>query len=333
MILFAFLNMAFAPFARADYWGANFDAANYQITVEQTLKKIEDTLVANLKIIATRLIQQKIQSLLSGGGASGGQSLIISDWRQFIYGSAQQYSMQITNNFFQGVNAGATSAIRQYVTGPAQMAVNTDYWGMRPDLQNYCPGGDPTKAFSAGTSNQWKCWQMSGAPQNDLAFTTLRGASFKQAAYDQEAEKKKAEGIAGQGYKGVEQSQNTTPATASNGRQVTVPSGSDYKGESPISTPGSTVKSTAEAGLQSPLQILENAHSFPEVITSIAMQMITQVIQQGLNQVGNKLGIGSLGINAGQIQQLIQSGARTAPNSSALPASSLPSGWNRGGQD
>lgn len=313
LILFAFLNMAFAPFARADYWGANFDAANYQITVEQTLKKIEDTLVANLKIIATRLIQQKIQSLLSGGDASGGQSLIISDWRQFIYGSAQQYSMQITNNFFQGVNAGATSAIRQYVTGPAQMAVNTDYWGMRPDLQNYCPGGDPTKAFSAGTSNQWKCWQMSGAPQNDLAFTTLRGASFKQAAYDQEAEKKKAEGIAGQGYKGVEKSQN--------------------KGEQFISTPGSTVKSTAEAGLQAPMQILENASSVPEVITSIAMQMITQVIQQGLNQVGNKLGIGSLGINAGQIQQLIQSGARTAPNSSALPASSLPSGWNRGGQD
>ena len=187
IFLFAFLNTAFAPIARAEAWGTNMASTIFQITREQMIKSIQETILANLKTAALRIIQARLMSLLgsSGSNTPGVAGMIISDWKMFIYNSASRYSEQVTTDFFRNVNAGATSAMRQYVTGPAERAANTDYWNMRPDLQYYCPGGDPTRAFSAGTSNPWKCFRMSGAPQNDLATTFLRAQSYKQAAFEQ----------------------------------------------------------------------------------------------------------------------------------------------------
>src|SRR4030042_2498861 len=108
-LLVSFLNMAFAPSARADTWGANMMSTIYQITVEKIQKQIYETILANLRIVAIRIVQGRLMTLLTGspGGSSMGTSgLIISDWRQFIYGSAQKYSTQITNNFFQNISSG-----------------------------------------------------------------------------------------------------------------------------------------------------------------------------------------------------------------------------------
>jgi hypothetical protein len=270
-----------------------------------------------------------------GGDGMGINGLIISDWRQFIYGSAQKYSMQVTNSFFQNQKAGATPAILQYIVNPAERAVNTDYWSMRPDLQNYCPGGDPTKAFEAGTSNPWMCWRGSALPQNDLALIALRAEGFKQEAYRTEEEKRKTEGMAGQGYKSVEKG-STREAIASNGKKVTVPAGSDYQG---ITLPGSTVKDLSSKVLSMNLDTVSLTQSIPDIVSNMVVSMLTRFLSQGIANLTSKVDqqIGQIrsqiGLPVSQIQNLIQSGIRTAPNNTSLPPSSLPSGWNRGGQD
>ncbi|MFH0930199.1 MAG: hypothetical protein V1814_03030 [Candidatus Moraniibacteriota bacterium] len=316
LLLFAFLSLAFTPSARADTWGANMMAAIWKQTTEQMVKSIQDTLLANLKMAALRIIQSRLMSLLGSSGNSmvpGVTNFIISDWKMFIYGSASKYSTQVTNDFFRNLQAGSTGAINQYVISPAQRAVNVNYWSMRPDLQNYVAGGDASKIFNTGAaSNPWMAWRMAAMPQNDLAFTYLRAESYKQAAYNQEAQARMSEGQAGQGYKSKE-------ATTSSGAKVTVPSGSDYKGQN-ITTAGSDIKELAnEVTIRMKTQMLSLARSIPEVVTAMVNQMLTQVIQQGVTSMTSSGGSGSsfnmssmTSQMTGQAQSLIQSGVRSA---------------------
>jgi hypothetical protein len=284
-LLFAFLNMVFVSSARADYWGATMGATYFQITTEKMLKGIEDTLVANLKIAAIRIINGRLSVLLTGSaGQYGGGGAVIGNWQDFVYGTAQRYALAATNDFFTQIRSGIPNTLANRVVGPAQKAVAEGVWNAPPDLQNYVANGDASQIFSGGTRNPWMAWRMAAMPQNDLAFMYLRASSIKQATYDQQAELQKAQGIAGQGYKSVDHSKLTT-VTASNGKQVSVPAGSDYTGTQSITTPGSTVKSISEEILKMPLSMLNYASTIPQVVTSMVNSMITQVIQSGVNKL------------------------------------------------
>lgn len=309
LLLFAFLNTAFTPAARAEAWGTNMASTIYQITTEKMMKSIYDTTLANLKMAALRIIQSRLMSLLQSSGVpiDGVTGAIISDWKMFIFSSATKYSDQITSDFFRGLSSGAATGMQQRVINPAMMAVNTDYWGMRPNLQNYVTNGDASLIFQLGKSmNPWVAWNAAAQPQNDLAFTYLRAMSYKQAAYDQEAAAKQAEGIGGQGYASKEM-------TASNGKKLTVPGN---KGQN-ITTAGSDIKALAnDVVIHMKTQMLSMAQSIPEIATAMVNQMISQVIQQGANQIANPgSGGGSSNMSdqfKNQAQMLIQNGVRQA---------------------
>jgi hypothetical protein len=324
LLLFVFLSSVFALPARADFWGASMGATTFQITTEKMLKSIEDTLVANLKIAAIRIINGRLSVLLTGsaGQYGGGGGAVISNWQDFIYGTAQRYALAATSDFFTQIRSGIPNTLASRVVGPAQKAVAEGVWNSPPDLQNYVAGGDATKIFSGGTSNPWMAWRMAAMPQNDLAFTYLRAAGLQQAAYQQQSELQKAQAIAGQGYKSVDSSK-TRQATASNGKQVTVPAGSDYTGAQSITTPGSTVKSISEEILKMPLSMLNYANTIPQVVTSMVNSMITQVIQSGVNTVTAPIDAqivkarNQAGQSLGQMQSAVQSGIVNATTSSS----------------
>ena len=202
------------------------------------------------------------------------------------------------------------------------MAVNTDYWNMRPNLQNYVQNGDASLIFQAGKAmNPWAAWQAAAQPQNDLAFTYLRAAGFQQAAYNQQAAASKAEGVAGQGVKGKEAAPKpqgpTSQAQASNGNFVTVPSGSTYQGQS-ITTPGSMIGSLMNEVNMMPMKMLSFAQTIPQVVTAMVNQMISQYIQQGATTLINGSSSGGMSSSqmssqmTNQAQNLIQNGARQA---------------------
>jgi hypothetical protein len=149
---------------------------------------------------------------------------------------------------------------------------------------------------------------MAAMPQNDLAFTYLRGVSFKQAAYNQEAAAKQAEGVSGQGYKSKEEAAN-----------ITVP-GSGYYDAPKITTTGSDIKELAnEVTIRMKTQMLSMARSIPEVVTAMVTSMMSQVIQQGVTKMTSSGGSGSsfnmssmTSQMTSQAQYLIQNGARQA---------------------
>lgn len=331
LLFFTFLNMAFAPSAHA-IWDSPMMAEIWKQTTEEMVKSIYDTAVANLKIAAIRIIQAKLSALMgsSGSAVDGVAGQIISDWKMFIYSSAMRYSDQVTTDFFRGLSSGAAGGMQQRVILPAQMAVNTDYWSMRPNLQNYVTNGDASLIFQLGKSmNPWVAWQAAAQPQNDLAFTYLRAASFKQAAYEQEVAAKQAEGVAGQGIKSREATTSsgakvTVPGAkdrdvmTSSGARVSVPAGSSYQGQN-ITVPGSRLGNLMNEVSLAPLRMLNFAQTIPQVVTGMVNQMISQVIQQGANQIINPGSGGSSNMSAqmtSQAQSLIQSGVRTmaSPN-------------------
>jgi len=300
------LSIAFTLVPRpthAGAWGEDYGAAILKQMLEEMFLKIKEAIVASLKMAAIRIIQARLMSLL--GGSSGSSSLgvsgmIISDWRQFIYGTANNYSMKITNNFFSGLQSGVPSAVRSNIITPAKNAVMINDIDKQPDIQNYVREGRTDKIFDPYyTKNPWRALEKTIEPQNSLAYTYLRGTALQQATFQLEAEKQKAEGQAGGGVKSKESgssSKGPTTATSSTGGKVTVPPGSSYTGEQKITTPGSVIKDMIGEVQSMPVKMVSLARSIPEIVAGMVTSMLTQMIRQGISTATSKVSSGMSGI-------------------------------------
>ncbi len=302
--------------ARAGAWGEDIYAAVLKQTLEEMYLKIKETVIANLKIQAIRVVQGRLQTLLGGatGGGMGTSGLVISDWRQFIYGSAQKYSTQITNDYFKSVGSGIPSALQQRVINPAKKSVLGDPTQIKPDLYKYVLEGKAENIFKPGaTKNPWLAWNMAAMQQNNPAFYIGIGSGVQGESFRREEEVKKTEGT-GSGMVGA-------------------------KKDGKIVTPPAIIESIVAEIQNMPAKMLALARSLPEIVSSMVGQMINQMINQGIAQVTSKIDQqiinfrNQAGLPTNFLQQYIQSGGKTAPNNKYLPPSSLPSGWNRGGQD
>jgi hypothetical protein len=106
ILLLTFFTTTLPAPAHAEIWGESIYGAMYlKQTLEEMYNKIQQTIVANLRMMAIRVIQTKLMSIFGGAGGAGGPK-VIGDFRQFIYGAAMTYSMQATNDFFRGMQSG-----------------------------------------------------------------------------------------------------------------------------------------------------------------------------------------------------------------------------------
>jgi hypothetical protein len=278
--------------ARADYWGANQGAAILSRMMEEAYLKIKESIVSSLKMAAIRVIQSRLSSLLGGSSGSsdmGLSGMIIGDWRQFIYGTANNYSTKITNNFFTNMESGVSSTLKSRIITPAKNIVESSI-DIKPDLDSYIKEGRADKTFDRGyTSTPWKVWGKALEPQNDLTSITLRASATKQAAFEMEAEKQKVAGQAGGGVASKETKSSGKTVTTSSGGKVTVPPGSDYTGAQQIVTPGSVIKDMIGEIQSMPTKMIAMARSIPEIAASMVTSMLTQMINQGISMATSKI--------------------------------------------
>ena len=219
ILIISLLALSVPRSARADYWGSNNGSAILKQTLEEMYLQIKESIIASLKMAAIRIVMSRMESLLGMGGMSGGP---IGNWHDFIYGSANKYSSATSKSFFSNLKNGTPSDVKKRVITPAENAANADFY-KKPDIQNYVSEGKVGNVFSS-TSNPWKVWEVAGQSQNSPAYAFLRNVFLQDEAFRQKEEEKKAEGIAGQGYKGTKKEQ-TREATTSTGKKVTVPAG------------------------------------------------------------------------------------------------------------
>jgi hypothetical protein len=297
------ISMLFVFFPRpthADIWGESiFAAMGFKQMLEQMWQRIHETLVAALKTAAIKMILSQLSSMMGGGKTGVGP---IGDWRQFIYGSAQQYSMQQTSTFFKTMSSGTPAPLTQRIITPAQTAVMTDPFSMRPDLQNYVREGRADMIFQPGyAQNPLVAFTQAAKPQNSLGFMFMRGVDKMQLSYNSQAEVKKAEGVAGSGFQSKKS--GGTPGNPDSGK---------------ITTPGSSQKDISSKIQGSPVDRITAAQSMPDVIAAMVSQVLAQMLNKGFSMATSQLGkvtgsgmgsLGSLG-NIGNIQNMIQRGIK-----------------------
>jgi len=276
LLLVTFVWMAIPSPASAGAWGEALKAAFWKQMMEQMVKKTQDKLVAALRMMAIKMIQTQFGQMLGkkagGKKAPGTNGMVISDWRQFIYGAAVQYANKATTDFFKSMQKGTPAPLAQRIIAPAQKAVMTDPTKIKPDLQKYVREGRANMIFQPGwAKNPWLAWQMAAMPQNSLEGMIARGQYVQNLAFQTEAEKKKAEGIAGGGYQG-KQGQATKGKPGQAGKAT--PAG--------ITTPGSTIKDTTTKVQGMPIDMISMSRNIPDVVAGMVTQMIMKMLQMGL---------------------------------------------------
>lgn len=246
--------------------------------------------------------------------------MFITNWQDFIFGSAQRTADRVVNDFFMGLRSG-TSAGMQRVVNNAQRALDAEVALTKtpPDLQKYVSEGRAELIFDPATRNPWLAWRKAGEPQNDLAYRYLQGWAIKQEAFRQEEEKQKAQSIAYQGFKGVEtkgSGKGPLTATSSQGSKMTIPPGSSYAPSSSISLPGSIVKDLTSEVQSMGIKTITFAKSIPDIITNMVVQTLTNLINYGIKQITDPIDKSimefrnKVGTQIWNAQNQIQQGAR-----------------------
>ncbi|MDD5489055.1 MAG: hypothetical protein PHP25_00030 [Candidatus Moranbacteria bacterium] len=329
ILLLSFLSFALPRPARAGSWGEDLAAAWQEVTLTKMLDTIEKTLVANLKIMAIRVIQGRMQVLLTGSCGSyciGGSSGFITDWQDYIFGSAQRTAENTVNTFFNGMRSGVGSGMERVVNN-AQKRMDADVINTKSDLANYVSEGKATLIFDATkTSNSWVASRKKWEPQNDEAMIFLYATALDKTARESREEMQKTEGVAGKGFLPT-RGKTTTPSpkpqqvVASNGKIVSVPSGSDYTGiapvaEGPVTLPPSLKEDIMAEVYNMGTNMITFAKSIPEVVANMVAQTLTNVITYGIRQVTDPVDKAitdtrnKVGTSINQAQSDIQSGMR-----------------------
>ncbi len=298
ILIFSFLLISTPRPARADAWGTNMLSVTWKQVQEEIYLYIKETAIAKLKMMAIRIVQGKLETLLQGTPGKfgfGDSSLIIGDWKEFIFGSAQRYADTITNDFFSSMRSDIPSPLRSRVVDPAERALKTDVFSIKPDLHLYVREGRADKIFEPGwASNPWEAWRMAAMPQNDLAFTWLRSLALDQAAFEIESKAKEAEGT-GHGFKSKKKEESTitkwgdgpyTPTKWGDGPYTPI---SEIEKRSKIVTPGSIIEDITAEIQKMPIKMITLARSIPDIVASLITQMLTKVIDQGLAKIGGMM--------------------------------------------
>jgi len=248
-------------------------ATVWQVTVEQMLKQIEQSVVANLKIQAIRFMNARLMALLGGKGGGGPQ--VVTNWRQTIYGSAHQEANKTVKDYFSSRLAGTGPGGRRIVAA-GQKIFYTDPATVSPTIDKYIREGRVDKIFDKNYApNTAQALNDLSKMRNYPIFYSETAGGLYALNYGEKAGSEAAKNIAYGGFKGTGDT---------SGKK-----GKDAGGEENITMPGSAKRDIFAKTKGSPIEMIANARSVPEVATALVSQMLNQMINQGFNMVGKQI--------------------------------------------
>lgn len=222
-----------------------------------------NTLVANLKVQAANLIRGRIEALLTGSGT--GQAMFIQNYETFIYTSAQRQAQVDVSNFFNSLVSSSSSATQQNIL-VAQKAVENEIFvgleNIKSTTDSKVHGGIDNIFSSQSGGGYSAANSVIDIDNNNVYGQFLNGYSLanKQLAKYQDI--------------------NRTQAIANKGYQSKVDEKTNL-----IDLPGSLVADLTSFAESLPMQIVAFARSVPEVIGTMAAQVLSQTIQNGIGKV------------------------------------------------
>lgn len=254
-------NLFFVPKTRAGYWGESLKAEFIHEAWAEALAAFKEAMISNLKMQATRLMNDRIMALVTGRSAG---SLVISDYGDFIYGSAQRQGQLFANDLF-GTIASGTSRSTNAMVNNVEMAVNNEILGMESQV-----GATIDEHVSGGIENVFDQGLGGGAdavmeavrnPYNNAYGAYVESSSTIENKMNEIAKTKEVEAVAGSGF---------ASRTGSGGL---------------IDMPGSILKDLTSTAKSMPMMIVAAADSVPQIAATMASNMISGIIESEVGKV------------------------------------------------
>ena len=129
------VGMLSAPSARAGYWGEPTAANLMLYNLEQIADKIKGVTLSIVKNAALKTINEQVLRLVNGTGGTG--SLVIEDWKKFIYTEASQKAEDVVlNDFFPKMFRGKGSG-SNYTASSEGVNTSQDFSSSINTIKNY----------------------------------------------------------------------------------------------------------------------------------------------------------------------------------------------------
>ncbi|MEA2006765.1 MAG: hypothetical protein U9O20_01215 [Patescibacteria group bacterium] len=262
-IIAAFLLVTFLMFsggqARAGYWSENFKANTVDTMYDEILYGIKKVILQKMKQSAGKSVSGKMRSLAAG---TTGKSGVVSNYEDFIFGASQRDVDNYVTDFFRVMQTGGVSPETRGELRMIEIAIRNELEPSMPDdlfehrINSPTPRKDVFDQTVGGGKEEYLEMQMGGAHPVDIFFQTENMIS---ARFEQEAVANEAEAVAGGGF-----------ATVINGNKV---------------VPGSVMKDLVSASEEMPIQMINNAGSWQEIIATMAVQSLVSFSKQGIEIV------------------------------------------------
>lgn len=257
-----------APRVQAGYWGEPIFAAYIDDMLEKIMRQIEGAMLAALKSSAVTLINSQVGQLV--GGSSTGASMVINDWKQYLYAEPEQKVQVYMEDWFSQMTKGRASSANydspySLATGSptlgnysARLVEGAKYSLSAPyqptDILEVSP--DPEAALAEGDLRTLNA--LFSNPMNNPFGFTLAAQSYERSVREREQQEQVVQAIS-HGYRSV-------PGL-------------------PGATLGQMVADVQDIGNKIIAAAENPAELASGIITSLVNKTITSMIQKGIGDV------------------------------------------------
>jgi len=266
---------------RAGSWGEPLAAEAIHEAWTVARESFIQSMVANLKSVASRLINSKVRALLTGSKSSG--ALFITDYNDFIFRSSERTAQVYANNLFRSITRDSSSYTRR-VARVAENAIENELNKAgamaKTTIDDYVSGGAENLFDETKGGGNAAMVELTANPYNNPYGAYVYGQMAVQRKITELEKSKVTEATSGGGFKS-----KVNPKT------------------NLIDLPGSVLSDIVSMAESLPMMMVAYASTIPEVAGTMAAQIISQSIESGIadasNSVDNKLGEINRRVNGG----------------------------------
>lgn len=262
VIVTSFLFVTISPaVAIGDTWGTNVGAAMMQTVIEEVKLVLRKTILQTLKKEANKMVRGAVESAISG---ISGESMVVANYSDFIFGSAQNAAEDKLDDFFSVLQEGVSTSERDMLRNVEQVIGNQLSPGqpqvtLRETVNSNDPIGDVFNQIKGGGVGALISYQFGEYNNSTSAYINAKEEVKRVAS--QTALSQQTEVIAGSGFN-----------TITNGNKV---------------IPGKISQEIIAAAETMPIQMINNASSLEEVIASFVVSATTSFLKQGIKTISD----------------------------------------------
>lgn len=250
--------LGFQKPAKAGSWGEAMAAEIMHEAWVTAKEAFLNTMLTSLKQQANNLIRDRVRVLLTGRG--GNESLVITDYDDFVYGGAREEAMLYTKDFFRVLGDGVGDA-----TGVMYDEIEDALLSPESELSTidqYVQGGLDNIFDSSKGGGAQAVVAMASNDANNSFGTYLQGKEILENQAAQAQKTAELEAIAGGGFVSQKDAENNL-----------------------INLPGSVLAGITVKAETTYMDMINQARSIPEIVGTVAAGMLSKTIEAGLVKV------------------------------------------------